>query len=91
MREYLNGQQPAFKIRTQNDKDEQDTILAGSNMADNNDSTVYDRKSGVVMIKPAQAAPMGKSHRVSSDSAWPLRGADGKTFAERRKEQEQSK
>jgi hypothetical protein len=40
------------------------------------------------MIKPAQAAPMGKSHRVSSDSAWPLRGADGKTFAERRKEQE---
>ena len=47
------------------------------------------RKSGVVMIKPAQAAPMGKTHRVSSDSAWPLRGADGKTFAERRKEQEQ--
>jgi len=40
------------------------------------------------MIKPAQAAPMGKNHRVSSDSAWPLRGADGKTFAERRKEQE---
>lgn len=48
-------------------------------------------KSGVVMIKPAQAAPMGKKHRVSSDSAWPLRGADGKTFAERRKEQEQGK
>ena len=44
------------------------------------------------MIKPAQAAPMGKNHRVSSDSAWPLRGADGKTFAERKaKEQEQSK
>ncbi len=43
------------------------------------------------MIKPAQAAPMGKNHRVSSDSAWPLRGADGKTFAERRKEQEQNK
>lgn len=40
------------------------------------------------MIKPAQAAPMGKSHRVSSDSAWPLRGADGKTFAERRKEEQ---
>ena len=60
-------------------------------MADNNDSIVYDRKSGVVMIKSAQAAPMGKSHRVSSDSAWPLRGVDGKTFAERRKEQEQSK
>jgi hypothetical protein len=50
------------------------------------------RKSGVVMIKPAQAAPMGKTHRVSSESAWPLRGADGKTFAERKaKEREQSK
>jgi len=43
------------------------------------------------MIKAQQAAPMGKTHRVSSDSAWPLRGADGKTFAERRKEREQSK
>jgi len=44
------------------------------------------------MIKPAQAAPMGKTHRVSSDSAWPLRGADGLTFAERKaKEREQSK
>ena len=42
------------------------------------------------MIKSAQAAPMGKTHRVSSDSAWPLRGADGKTFAERRKEQEKA-
>lgn len=50
-----------------------------------------DREARVVMIKPQQAAPMGKKHRVSSDSAWPLRGADGKTFAERRKEQEQSK
>lgn len=40
------------------------------------------------MIKAQQAAPMGKTHRVSSESAWPLRGADGKTFAERRKEQE---
>jgi hypothetical protein len=43
------------------------------------------------MIKPVQAAPMGKNHRVSSESAWPLRGPDGKTFSERRKEQEQSK
>ncbi len=43
------------------------------------------------MIKPAQAAPIGKPYRVSSESAWPLRGADGKTFADRRKEQEQSK
>lgn len=30
------------------------------------------------------AAPMGRSHRVSSDSAWPLRGADGLTFAQRK-------
>ena len=44
------------------------------------------------MIKLAkQAAPMGKGYRVSSDSAFPLRGVDGKTFAERRKEQEQGK
>jgi len=44
------------------------------------------------MIKiPAQAAPLKRGHRVSSDSAWPLRGLDGKTFAERRKEQEQRK
>ena len=41
------------------------------------------------MIKPQQAAPMGRKHRISSESAWPLRGLDGKTFAERRKEQEQ--
>jgi len=47
----------------------------------------------VSMIKPQQAAPMGRSHRVSSDDAWPLRGLDGKTFAERRaeREKEQSK
>lgn len=43
------------------------------------------------MIQPVQAAPLRKSYRVSSDSAWPLRGIDGKTFAERRKEQEQRK
>jgi hypothetical protein len=30
-----------------------------------------------------QAAPMGRPYRVSSDSAWPVRGADGRTFAER--------
>jgi hypothetical protein len=40
------------------------------------------------MINPAQAAPMGMKHRVSSDSAWPLRGLDGKTWAERRAERE---
>jgi len=43
------------------------------------------------MIKAQQAAPLGKKYRVSSDSAWPLRGLDGKTFAERRKEREQNK
>ena len=43
------------------------------------------------MTVPIQAAPLGKSYRVSSDRAWPLRGLDGKTFAERRKEQEQRK
>ena len=43
------------------------------------------------MIKtPQQAAPLGRKHRVSSDSAWPLRGLDGKTWAER-KAQEQRK
>lgn len=40
---------------------------------------------------PPQAAPLNRKYRVSSDSAWPLRGLDGKTFAERRKEKEQSK
>ena len=45
------------------------------------------------MIKPKQAAPMGKNYRVSSDSAWPARNADGLTFAEakRLREQEPSK
>jgi len=44
------------------------------------------------MIKPQQAAPLGRKYRVSSDSAWPLRSSiDGKTFAERRKEREQGK
>ncbi len=40
------------------------------------------------MINPAQAAPVGMKNRVSSDSAWPLRGLDGKTWAERRAERE---
>ena len=39
-------------------------------------------------MKVLHDAPKGQPRRVSSDSAWPLRGADGKTFAERRKEQE---
>jgi len=42
------------------------------------------------MIRP-QAAPLGRKGRVSSESAWPLRGVDGKTFAERRNEREKSK
>jgi len=48
---------------------------------------------GKIMIKPQQAAPMGRKHRVSSDSAWPLRDLNGKTWAERRveREKEQSK
>jgi hypothetical protein len=40
------------------------------------------------MTIPIQAAPLGKKYRVSSDSVWPLRGLDGKTFAERRKKQD---
>jgi hypothetical protein len=35
-----------------------------------------------------QIAPMGRTTRISRDSAWPLRGADGKTFAERKNERE---
>ena len=44
------------------------------------------------MIKtPAQAAPLGRKYRVSSEGAWPLRDLNGKTWAERRKEKEQGK
>jgi len=43
------------------------------------------------MIKTPQAAPLGRKYRVSSENAWPLRGLDGKTFAERHKEKEQNK
>jgi hypothetical protein len=47
----------------------------------------------VIMIKPQQAAPLGRKGRVSSDNAWPLRNSEGLTFAEakRLREQEQSK
>jgi hypothetical protein len=58
-------------------------------MAGHNHHYVHDRKSGVAMMNAPQSAPMGKTYRVSSDSVFPLRGADGKTFAERRKEREQ--
>jgi len=39
------------------------------------------------------AAPIGLRHRVSPQSAWPLRNSEGLTFAEakRRREQEQGK
>jgi len=45
------------------------------------------------MIKAAQAAPLRKTYRVSSESAFPLRNSEGLTFAEakRRREQEKSK
>jgi len=36
-------------------------------------------------------SPIRQLERRSDDSVWPLRGVDGKTFAERRKEQEKSK
>jgi len=45
----------------------------------------------MLKIPPRQAAPLGRKHRVSSDSAWPLRDLNGKTWAERRKEKEQGK
>jgi hypothetical protein len=43
------------------------------------------------MIKPQQAAPMGRKYRVSSESAWPLREQHKRqdVCRERRKEQEQ--
>jgi hypothetical protein len=62
-------------------------------LADSVNLYASNRKARMVMIKPAQAAPLGKPHRVSSDNAWPLRNSEGLTFAEakRRREQEQSK
>ena len=35
-------------------------------------------------MKMQNGAPMGQPRRVSADSVWPLRGADGLTFAERK-------
>jgi hypothetical protein len=38
------------------------------------------------------AAPIGRNHRVSPQSAWPLRNSDGLTFAEaKRLREEQNK
>lgn len=39
----------------------------------------------------AKVAPIGRGYRVSSDSVWPLRLPDGRTFAQRRAEQERRK
>jgi len=36
------------------------------------------------------AAPMGLKHRISPQSAWPLRAADGRTFAERKADKDKS-
>lgn len=33
-------------------------------------------------------APIGKPYRVSSNAVWPLRAADGRTFAEHHAEKE---
>lgn len=41
------------------------------------------------MIKPQQAAPIGRKGRVSSDNAWPLRNSEGLTFAEAKRLREQ--
>lgn len=38
----------------------------------------------------AQAAPMGQNRRISSDSCWPLRDEQGRTFAERKAAQSTS-
>ena len=40
------------------------------------------------MMKTAQNAPLGRKGRVSSDNAWPLRNADGLTFAEAKRRRE---
>lgn len=42
------------------------------------------------MIKPQQAAPMGRKYRIGSDSVWPLRNADGLTFAEAKRLMDQT-
>jgi hypothetical protein len=41
------------------------------------------------MIKPQQAAPIGRKGRISSDNAWPLRNSEGLTFAEAKRLREQ--
>lgn len=55
------------------------------------DNTIQVSKlsTGETDMKMLQGAPRNQPRRVSSDGAWPLRGIDGKTFAERRIEREQ--
>lgn len=45
------------------------------------------------MVEPRirTAAPMGEKHRISSQSAWPLRNSDGLTFAEAKRLKEGKK
>jgi len=37
-------------------------------------------------MKMPQNAPMGLPRRISSESVWPLRDVNGKTWAERKRE-----
>ena len=37
------------------------------------------------------AAPMGLKHRISPQSAWPLRAADGRTFAQVKADKEKAR
>lgn len=57
-------------------------------MADPVNFHVLNGKAGVIMIKPQQAAPLGRKGRVSSDNAWPLRNSQGLTFAEAKRRRE---
>lgn len=39
-------------------------------------------------MKIPQVAPIGTQRRIGSDSVWPLRRADGKTWAEAKSEKD---
>ena len=39
-------------------------------------------------MKIPQVAPLGTQRRIGSDSVWPLRRADGKTWAEAKSEKD---
>ena len=57
-------------------------------MADPVNFHVLNGKAGVIMMKTAQNAPLGRKGRVSSDNAWPLRNSQGLTFAEAKRRRE---